>query len=509
MEPVISPMYSGPPEVAAWSTKGDAWREKLLAVSALLLVQLACIASEPSLTSADAHKRSGVFRTPKTREAARHVFKPEDEALLDAIEFGAFEFFRREVGADTGLVKDNRVNVVSNLGGVGFQLSSLPIGVTRGWESHADAEARALRILHSLRDRADNRREGIHLHFVVADTGDMHSPYRNEASTVDHALLLAGAMTASSFFGGEVEEIVDRMAAESNWRAFVDPQSGEISMGWRPHDNRTMSGPGSLISNNWRFASDEERIIAFLAVGGPNPDFALPPESYYQLRRPLKRLGDGPVFSPSWNGIPFNYFFSHCWIDYRRFSADNPEAFGVDAPQVDWFENSRRAILAHRARCLDAAGRFRSFGERRWGVSSCMGFDPSGKRAYLVQQVRPNLAGRDQWRGGTVAPYAAAGAIMFTPVESMDALHAFRDLTDDEGEPLIWRDPHKGGYGFVDSFNLDQKLVMEDNLAIDVGPTLLAIENVRSGLIWNLFMKHPIAQQSIERLHWTLDNGSE
>lgn len=481
----------------------------LLAVSALLLGQIACVASESSPAAVDVRESPGVFRTPETREATQYVFKAEDEALLDAIEFGAFEFFRREVGSGTGFVKDNRVNVVSNLGGVGFQLSSLPIGVTRGWESREEAESRALRILHSLRDRTDNRREGVHLHFVVADTGNIHLPYRNEASTVDHALLLAGAMTASSFFGGEVEEMVDRMAAESNWRAFVDPKSDAISMGWRPDDNRTMLGPGSLISNTWRFASDEERIIAFLAVGASNPDFALLPESYYQLGRPIKRLADGPPFSPSWNGIPFNYFFSHCWIDYRRFAADHPEVFGIDAPQIDWFENSRRALLAHRARCLDAATRFSSFGEGRWGVSSCMGFDSSGQRAYLVQQVRPNLAERDQWRRGTVAPYAAAGAIMFTPTESMEALHAFRKLAGKEGDPLIWRDPRKGGYGFVDSFNLDQELVMEDNLAIDVGPTLLAIENVRSGLIWDLFMKHPLAQKSVQRLRWTLDHAPE
>ena len=509
MEPVTDPCPSELAREVDCSSAGGAWLVKLLAFSATLLAQLACVASESSSETLDGRERPGVYRTPATRGATQYVFKPEDEVLLDAIEYGAFEFFRREVGAETGFVKDNRVNVVSNLGGVGFQLSSLPIGVTRGWESREEAESRALKILRSLRKRNDNRREGVHLHFVVADTGDMHLPYRNEASTVDHALLLAGAMTAASFFGGEVAEIVDRMAVESNWRAFIDPESNTISMGWRPDDNRTMSGLGSLISNTWRFASDEERIIAFLAVGAPTPDFALPPESYYRLRRPIKRLGDGPPFSPSWNGIPFNYFFSHCWIDYRRFAADRPEAFGIDAPRIDWFENSRRALLAHRARCLDAATRYSSFGEGRWGVSSCMGFDSSGKRAYLVQQVMPNLAERDQWRGGTVAPYAAAGAIMFTPAETMEALRAFRKLTDKDGAPLIWRDPRKGGYGFVDSFNLDQGLVMEDNLAIDVGPTLLAIENVRSGLIWDLFMKHPLAQQSVQRLRWTSDIASE
>jgi hypothetical protein len=95
---------------------------------------------------------------------------------------------------------------------------------------------------------------------------------------------------------------------------------------------------------------------------------------------------------------------------------------------------------------------------------------------------------------------------MFTPNESVAALRAMKELKDQGGEPLVWRDPAHGGYAFADSFLLargsDDKVpwVSDDNVAIDVGPLLLAIENVRTGLIWRLFMEHPISKSAVERL---------
>jgi hypothetical protein len=152
-------------------------------------------------------------------------------------------------------------------------------------------------------------------------------------------------------------------------------------------------------------------------------------------------------------------------------------------------------VLTHRHRCLAQADQYRTFGKDRWGLSACAGRD-----GYIVPEVRPNIANVDQWHDGTIAPYAAGSAIMFTPRESLAALRAFRDLTDDEGQPVAWRDPAQGGYGFVDAFNLDQGYASDDYVGIDQGPLLAAIENARTGLIWRLFMRHEAVQRSLKRL---------
>jgi hypothetical protein len=167
---------------------------------------------------------------------------------------------------------------------------------------------------------------------------------------------------------------------------------------------------------------------------------------------------------------------------------------------VDWFENSRRAVRTHRARCIEQAGRFGTLSTERWGLSACAGRD-----GYIVPQVRPNGSDTDEWFEGTVAPYAAATALMFTPQESLAAIRAFRALRGADGRPLVWRAPAEGGYGFADAFNLDQGYVSDDYVGIDQGPILLAIENVRTGLIWRLFMGSDSARRALHRLQLATD----
>ena len=144
---------------------------------------------------------------------------------------------------------------------------------------------------------------------------------------------------------------------------------------------------------------------------------------------------------------------------------------------------------------LKQAVKFPTLGENRWGLAPCAFRDK-----YLVHEVRPNINDQDVWHDGVVPPYAAGSAIMFTPTESLAALREYKSLRGPDDQPLAWRDPAQGGYAFVDSFSLAPPYGQDENLGIDVGPLLLAIENVRTGLIWQLFMKHDVAKRAVERL---------
>jgi hypothetical protein len=452
------------------------------------------------LASAEPDANVDILRTAETKQAAAHRFSAEDEAFLEQVQRGCFNYLWNQVGSPGALAKDRTTTVVASTAGIGFQLSSLPIGVERRWITRQQGQQRALKVLHTLLDRTDNRRHGVFLHFVHADTGAIYPEYRNEAATVDHALLLAGALPAASYFGGEVAQLVHRMAAETNWIDYYDPKVEFITFGWEPVDHGNLHGQGQYYPSSWRYASDEERLVYFVAVGCPTPEFAADPRDYYRLERPIKRHGDGPPFVVSPTGGLFTYFFSHCWIDYRSLDADDPRQFGVKAPRVDWFENSRRATLTQRQRCVEEASRYPTLAADRWGLSPSMGYDETGKLNYLVPDVRPSVYNKDEWHDGVVAPYAAGSAIMFTPPESLAALRAFHDLRDNKGQPLVWRDPAQGGFALADSFKLNPPRACDDNVAIDVGPMLLAIENVRTGLVWKLFMDHPVSRRAAERL---------
>lgn len=469
-------------------------------------------------TSPSAFAQEAIERSAETQTALEYQFTAEDEKLLDEVQRGCFEFLWKEVGNPVPVVKDRLTNEkVSSLAGVGFQLSAIPIGVERGWITREQGEQRAQAILAGILPRTDNKKFGIYLHYVDLHTGGLHDdPHMQvQASTVDHALLQAGAMTAGVYFGGEVSRLADQLVADANWKVFEVPlnerhrQPGEpekfISFGWRADgEAHSLDGEGSFRPWSWYKACAEEHLTTFLAVGAPNPDYAVAPDMYYRLHRVIKGWEDLPPFAVSWGSQAFTFFFAHCWIDFARYGTDDPQAFGVDQTPIDWFENSRRAMVTHRQRCIESADEFKTFGPNRWGMSPAADINEKGEIGYIVQSIRPSMEDHDNFCGGTVTPYAAGSAIMFTPKESIAALREFRNLKDAQGNHIVWRPIEEGGYGLLDSFNLerDDRPGTPDYLSIDDGPMIVAIENARTGLVWKLFMQHPVAQRAVERLKW-------
>ena len=461
----------------------------------LFMVQLA-----PDVAGREPAVAADILATPESAAAWQYQFTAADEKLLDEIQRGCFNYFWNEVGAGGCLAKDKTSDTVCSTAAVGFQLASLPIGIEHGWITPAEGRDRALTVLRTLTSRSDNKKYGIYFHFVDERHGGQPDfsrtlyPYELTASTVDHAILQSGVMVAVEYFGGDVAAAAAPIIDQANWKAMFDEESGYMTMGWKATTDKGVNGPGKLLAAYWQWCSDEERLVDFLAVGAPG-DHAVQPDVYYRLRRIVKQHDGMPPYVVSWNGSMFTYFFSHVWIDYRHLAADNPAKFGQEGPRVDWFENSRRATLTHRARCLEAGRQFPTLAANRWGLAPCeFGTD------YLVAEVKPNVRNVDDWRGGVVPPYGAGSAIMFTPRESLAALREYRSLTGPKGKPLVWNDPAEGGYGFMDSFRLDPPHGHNVNSGHDQGPLLLAIENVRTGLVWRLFMEHEVSKRAVERL---------
>jgi len=57
-----------------------------------------------------------------------------------------------------------------------------------------------------------------------------------------------------------------------------------------------------------------------------------------------------------------------------------------------------------------------------------------------------------------------------------------------------------GEFGFIDSFNPHRKWYADSFLAIDQGPIIIMIENYRTGLLWNHFMKNQEVQTGLTKL---------
>jgi len=57
-----------------------------------------------------------------------------------------------------------------------------------------------------------------------------------------------------------------------------------------------------------------------------------------------------------------------------------------------------------------------------------------------------------------------------------------------------------GRYGFCDAFHPDAQWYDADVLGIDQGISVLMAENLRSGFVWDTFMKNPDAVAAMKKV---------
>lgn len=470
----------------------------------------------PTLRSIESDK--GIARPPFT-------FSASDEALLDEVQRGAFRFLWEVNDPATGMVLDRTSGPHVSVAGVGFQLAAIPAAIERKWITREAGKARVLQIAHVLAAHPEIQIDGIFSHFIDSRTGSLlKDAPESVASTADSALLFGGMIVAAQYFGTDVAAILDPLLERVNWRAFAAPDTaqpwerGFISLGKRLESTAKGGRTGELLPYYWVDAGCEHRLVTFLATGSARTENAVSPEIYYTLRRPLGDGGNaGPLVYFPFSGALFTSQFSHCFMNYAKWGTDNPAAHAVaNRRAVDWWENSRRHTLYHHQRSQNAG--IRGMGPHAWGftASDC-------EAGYQVPGLYPQRIAEDgetpefdystfipkeDFGDGTIASYAAGTAIMFDPTLAVDALRHYRTLKLSDGRS-IWSSPaialdSGGGFGLADAFRESTAKrgawIAKDHLAVDQGPLFVAIENARTGLVWNLFESHNYIKRAKDRL---------
>jgi hypothetical protein len=389
-----------------------------------------------------------------------------DEALLDDVEHRGFHYFWDLADPHTLLVPDRAPTPsFSSIAAVGFGLTAYGIGAERGYVTRAEAAARTLATLQSLlamkqgpEARGVSGYHGFFYHFLDMRTAERFETV--ELSTIDTALLLAGALFAQSYFDRPEEQAIrdaaEELYARIEW-TWEQPRAPAISMGWTPEHG--------FHDWDWR-GYNEAMILIVLALGSPtHPVDAAAWSEYHKSDRRGTFYGQEHVlFAPL-----FGHQYSQVWIDFRGIR---------DGSGVDWFENSRRATIAQHAYAVDNPGKFRDYGDRIWGLSACDG----PMDATLTIDGRPRTFHSYSARGategdvrddGTIAPTAAASSIAFAP-----------ELKHGRVVP---------GVGWFDV----------DYLGIDQGPIVAMIENYRSGLVWKTMRKNAHIVRGLKRAGFT------
>jgi len=420
-----------------------------------------------------------------------HLSPLLDDALLDQLQRGAFAYFRKTIDPRNGLVADNsRDGAPVSIAVVGLALSAYPVAVERGWMTRADALASSLAALRFFRDSDQSSSpmatgfNGFYYHFLDRRTGAR--VWQSELSMMDTALLIAGALSAGSYFTepspgeSELRELADTLYRRIDWR-WAQDEAGTIRQGWKPECG--------FLHYSWEGYS-EALVLYVLAMGSPTRP--IPGHGYkawtitYQWEQVYGHdyLYAGPLFM---------HQFSHAWIDFRGIRDGFMREKGSD-----YFENSRRAVLIQREYSKRNPHEFAGYDENAWGLSACDGprdGQPdalSGTRSLLGYAARGVPYGPDD---GTLSAPAVLASLPLAPEL---VLPAVRNLI--ERYPEICSDGRmSSGVNPTITDGNGRAWVSPGHYGLDQGIALLMIENHRTQQIWRLMRDCPYVQNGLHR----------
>ena len=408
-----------------------------------------------------------------------------DDELMDKVQKQTFEYFWEGAEPNSGLARE-RVHLDSiypshdrniiTIGGSGFGLMAILVGIERGFITREEALDRYEKIINFL-EKAD-RFHGAWPHWLQP-TGKT-APFSKKddgGDLVETSFLIQGLLTVKEYFKNDNKrENQLRDSIQKLWEGveFDWYTKGEnvLYWHWSPNYKWEMNFPVG--------GYNEALIMYVLAAASPThpikkevyeKGWALNGEitkdtTYYGLRTVLNHYEHdnapvGPLF----------------WAHYSYLGL-NPK--GLSDQYADyWKLNENHALIQYKY-AVDNPKNFKGYGEKCWGLTSSYSMN-----GYAGHRPENDLS--------VISPTAALSSMPYTPKESL----AFLRFMYVEQDSLI------GKFGPYDAFSLEEKWTLPRYLAIDQGPIPVMIENYRSGLLWNLFMENSDLQNGLNKLGFT------
>jgi len=421
-----------------------------------------------------------------------------DSALLDVVQRQTFRFFWHGAHPVSGLALERSDTVLAEhywdyineawdepnfsrtqfgpdagaIGGTGFGIMATIVAVERGWIGRDTAVRRLIKIADFLIN-ADCF-HGIYPHFMDGRSGKTIRFDRldDAADLVETSYLLMGFLCAREYFNSSdprevyLRKRVNQMWGAANWNWHTKGEN-KLYWHWSPNNGFDMNFPV------WGW--NECLITYIMAASSPRHPISRDVyegswvgsqgfrngKTYYGIKLPLGNYDKGgPLF-----------------FEHYTFMGINPNGL-VDSLGIDYLEQGRNHTLINRAYCIENPKKYKGYSRKVWGLTAGDSY-----KGYVAHCPEVDF--------GVIQPTAAISSMPYTPRESMETLrHFYEDLGD-----RIW-----SKYGFVDGFSIHHNWYAKSHLAIDQGPIVVMIENYRTGLLWNLFMKIPDIQNGLRRL---------
>jgi hypothetical protein len=419
--------------------------------------------------------------------------KPMSEEALNRLQRDTFGYFKSETNLRNGMVPDNtRKGSHASIAAIGLGLAAYPVGVERDFISREEAVDRVLTTLrffwNSLQGKEPESTgyKGFYYHFLHMDTG--RRAWECELSTIDSAILIAGALAAATYFNQQTEQedeirrLADDLYRRVDWQWALNAD-GKVAMGWKPESG--------FLPYSWE---GHNEAILLHVLGLASPTHPLPAESYkaFTSTYSWKEIYDHQFL---YGGPLFMHQLSHLWIDFRGLQDEFMRERGID-----YFENSRRATYVQQRYAIHNPQGFRGYGENAWGITASDGPGPAVlkidgiERRFFDYEARGAPYGPDD---GTLAPWAVVASLPFAPEIVLPTLQYFNDAYPEMTSK----------YGFKCSFNStfnegDQDgrgWISKGYYGLDQGPVVIMIENYRTGFFWELMRKCDYLSNGLRR----------
>jgi hypothetical protein len=338
------------------------------------------------------------------------------------------------------------------------------VGIHRGFITRQQGFERLNHTIHWLAER--KRYHGAWPHWLNGSTGQTvpFSPNDDGGDLVETSFLVQGMLCVRQYFknGNSAENAlatkIDELWREVEWDWYQGPNKENVLYWhWSPNYNWTMN----LKIRGW----NECLITYVLAASSPthNVSAAVYHEGWANGGKGYYNgvVSGGPLF----------------WSHYSFLGLD-PHGLS-DRYAFDYWEQSVNHALFNYDYCVANPKNFTGYGPDCWGLTASYSLNDG----YAAHSPENDL--------GVIAPTAAMSSFPYTPMESKAAMRYFYDVL---GEELF------GTYGFYDAFSQEFDYFPQKYLAIDQGPTVVMMENHRTGLLWYLFMTSPEVRKGLSKL---------
>lgn len=424
--------------------------------------------------------------------AADDSVEMHEQLTLETLQNRANSYFIEYSHSQTGLIADsNKPESPASIAAVGMGIASLVIAAERKWLSRSQSLAMILRALRCLWEAPQGSEidstgyRGFYYHFLECSSGKR--AWKSEVSTIDTALLLAGALVAAEYFDREVadeaelRQLVDKIYTRVEWTWALE---GGLTLthGWTPEKG--------FLPNRWE-GYDEALILYLLALGSPTHPIL--PESYVEWTKGFswKSIYGHDVL---YAGPLFIHQYSQLWIDLREI-----QDAVMREHNSTYFQNSRLATLIHQEYGRLNPLKFDSCCECCWGLTATDGPGPTTMMVDGIERTFFDYIGRGAPFGpddGTIAPWVTIASLPFAPEVVLSAIKHFSHL----GVANCCQ------FGFETSFNKTfvdasgkKGWVSQWNYGLNQGPVVIMVENHRTQMIWDLLKRSSYISTGLKR----------